>query len=67
MSVNRILVSVNAIDEVLADTDKPQSEIDALHREMDMGFDEFCKLQEVKSIAVSEQILTREEGAYITT
>jgi hypothetical protein len=65
MAVNRILVSVNAIDDVLADSTKPQSELDALHREMDVALDEFCRWQEIKSLAVTEGVLTPEEGAYI--
>jgi len=65
MAINRVLVSVNAIDDRVADCNRSDAELKRLHARFDMELDEFCRMQEMKSLAVAQEILTPEEGAYI--
>jgi hypothetical protein len=66
---NRVSLAIektqNAIAERLAAGTVSQEQVDALHKHLDMGFEEYCKFQELKSLATASGQLTLEEGNLI--
>ncbi len=60
--INAIATQEANIETRLADGRTTQDNLDKLHGELDAELLEFFKFQELKSLAVSEQILTLDEG-----
>ena len=63
--MNRVVRSANEIAAAIVDKNPSPEVLADLNRKFDMEFGEFCHLQEVKSLAVANGILTPEEGQYI--
>ena len=51
-------------DRLAAGLTTPEK-VASLHKTLDMGLEEYCKFQEIKSLAVAEGKLTLEEGQQI--
>lgn len=53
------------IADRIASGQTTQEQVDAARSNLDMGFDEYCKFQELKSLAMCEDKLTLDEAQLI--
>ena len=67
--MNRVFDAIQRMEKQIADRlatgQTTKSAIDKLHKTLDMSFDEYCKFQELKSLAVANEKITLDEGQYI--
>ncbi len=67
--MNRVIETISKqsknIATRLADGCTTQDRLDKLHKDLDMGLDEYVRFQDLKSIAVMAQTLTLDEGMTI--
>lgn len=59
---NRITAGVARAKALIAQKGLPQSQLDTLHKTLDMGLDEYCLFQTHKSLASTNGILSLEEA-----
>lgn len=64
--MNRVTAGIEKTREMihgrLAAGQVTQEKVDALHKSLDMPFDEYCTFQALKSVAMSHNKLTEEEA-----
>lgn len=59
---NRILAGIERAEKAIADKKLSAAKIEEMRKTMDMAFDEYCRFQELKSLASTTGRLTLDEA-----
>lgn len=60
--MNRIQSAIDRMTENVKGKNLPQERLDEMNKSLDMPLEDFCKFQEMKSVAMMEGILTTDEA-----
>jgi len=60
--MNRIKSAIDRMTQTIKDKGLPQEKLDEMHKSLDMPLEDFCKFQEMKSVASMDGTLSLEEA-----
>jgi len=63
--MNRIITAIDKITEQIKTKNLPQDKSESLNKALDMSLEEYCKFQDLKSVASISDILTMDEAMTI--